>query len=73
MAPPFLTSALDGAEWSVSHTGCFTQGKTRRYLLDEKLGGSQGRSGSNGKYKNLPLPGIEPRSEKVTGGCKIKY
>jgi hypothetical protein len=26
MAPPFLTSALDGGEWSASHPGRFTRG-----------------------------------------------
>jgi hypothetical protein len=24
IAPPFLTSALDGGEWSISSPGCFT-------------------------------------------------
>jgi hypothetical protein len=27
MAPPLLTSALDGGEWSVSHPGRFTLGE----------------------------------------------
>jgi hypothetical protein len=28
VAPPFLTSALDEAEWSASHRGRFTPGET---------------------------------------------
>jgi hypothetical protein len=27
LAPPFLTSALDGVEWSVSRSGYFTSGE----------------------------------------------
>jgi hypothetical protein len=27
IAPPFLTLALDGGEWSVSHSGHFTPGE----------------------------------------------
>jgi hypothetical protein len=27
IAPPFLTSALDGGEWSASRLGCFTSGQ----------------------------------------------
>jgi hypothetical protein len=26
IVPPFLTSALDGGEWSASHLGCFSPG-----------------------------------------------
>jgi hypothetical protein len=33
MAPPFLTSALDGGEWSVSHPGLFiTRGESPQYV-----------------------------------------
>jgi hypothetical protein len=41
----FLTSALDGGEWSTSRSGRFTPGKETRYLLNRRLGGSQRRSG----------------------------
>jgi hypothetical protein len=38
----FLTSALDGGEWSASRPGRFTpQGKSPRYPLDRRLGGPQ--------------------------------
>jgi hypothetical protein len=53
----FLTSALDGGEWSVSRP----QGKSPWYPLDRRLGGPQGRSGRGGEEKNSQLPpGIEP-------------
>jgi hypothetical protein len=34
----FLTTALDGAEWSASHVGCFTLGKraSSPYSLDRR-------------------------------------
>jgi hypothetical protein len=45
----FLTSALDGGEWSASRPGRFTpQGKSPSYPLDRRLGGPQGRSGRGG-------------------------
>jgi len=35
----------------------------RRFTLDRRLGGHQGRSGRGGEGKKpLPLPGVEPRS-----------
>jgi hypothetical protein len=62
----FLTSAVDGGEWSASRPGHFIpRGKNPRYPLDRMLGGSQSPSGRNGgreKIPSLPLPGIEPRS-----------
>jgi hypothetical protein len=52
----FLTSALDGGEWSVSGP----QGKIPWYPLDRKLGGPQSRSGRCGEEKNSqPLTGPE--------------
>jgi hypothetical protein len=39
IAPPFLTSVLDGGEWSASRLGRFTPGKIPKYPLDRKLGG----------------------------------
>jgi hypothetical protein len=62
IAPPFLTSALHGAEWSTSRPGpSILEEKSPRYPLDRRLGGPQSRSGRCGVDKNtLPLPGIEP-------------
>jgi hypothetical protein len=46
----FLTSVLDGGEWSVSLLGRFTpSGKSPFSPLDRRLGGPQSRSGY-GKY-----------------------
>jgi hypothetical protein len=59
--PLILDSALDGGEWLASRPGRFTQGKSRRYPLDRRLGGIQSRSGHGGEEKNSkPLSGIEP-------------
>lgn len=57
MAPPFLTLALDGVEWSDSHSGSFIP----REIATSTHGGSQNRSGQLGEEKNLfPLSGIYP-------------
>jgi hypothetical protein len=50
----FLTSALDGGEWSASRPGRFIpQVKSTWYSLDRRLGGPQSRSGhSGGEEKN---------------------
>jgi hypothetical protein len=46
---PFLTSALDGGEWSASRPGrALPPGKEPRYPLDRRLGGPQSRSGCRG-------------------------
>jgi hypothetical protein len=50
IAPTFLSSALDGGEWSASRT---------LYPLDRMLGGPQSRSGSCGNEKNHALPEFE--------------
>jgi hypothetical protein len=51
----FLTSALDGVEWSASTPGRFTW-----YLLDRKLSGSQSRSERCSEEKNSQaLPALE--------------
>jgi hypothetical protein len=43
IAPPHLTSALDGGEWSASRPGRFNSGEiTPRYPLDRRLGGLVG-------------------------------
>jgi hypothetical protein len=58
IAPPFLTSALDGDEWSASRPGRFTlRGNCPRYPLDRRLGGPQSRSGHYGEEKNLTPAG----------------
>jgi len=38
----FLTSALDGTEWLISHPGYFTPAKEPWYPLHRKPGGPQG-------------------------------
>ena len=40
----FLFSALDGNQWSASCHGHFTTGKSTRYALSKRLGGSHNRS-----------------------------
>jgi hypothetical protein len=56
----FLTSALDGGEWSTSRLGRFTPGKECQYPSSRRLGGSQGRSGQFTEEKNqLPFPRFE--------------
>jgi hypothetical protein len=59
----FLTSALDGGEWSASQPGRFTPGEySSRFPLDRMWGGLQNRSGHGGAEKNSkPQPGIELR------------
>jgi hypothetical protein len=61
IAPPFLTSVLDGGEWSTSRHRRFTPGEIiSRHLLDRRLGGSQNRSGRCDEEKNLSMPELEP-------------
>jgi hypothetical protein len=43
IAPQFLTLALDGVEWSVSHTALCLRGKSLRYPLDRMLRRPQSR------------------------------
>jgi hypothetical protein len=64
----FLTSAIDGGEWSASRTSRFTpRGKNPLYPLDRKLGGPQSRSGHGGEEKDFqPLPGLEPPTIQST-------
>ena len=47
----FLNWAPDGDEWSCLHLSRFTPGKERRYLLNRRLGGPQGRPGLSGEEK----------------------
>jgi hypothetical protein len=55
----FLTSALNGGEWSASRPGrALAPGKDPRYPLDKRLVGPQSGSGHRGCRKNpLPRPG----------------
>jgi hypothetical protein len=65
IAPQFLTSTLDGGEWSASLSGRFTPGD--RDPGTYCIGGWMGpRSSLNAMEdtKLLPMPGIEPRSSK---------
>jgi hypothetical protein len=55
IASSFLTSAIDGGEYSASRPG-----KSLRYPLYGRLGGLQSGSERRGEDKNiLPLPEIE--------------
>jgi hypothetical protein len=61
IAAPFLTSALDGGEWSASCLCCFTPGETA--IGTHWIGGWVGpRTGLDAveKRKALHVPGIEP-------------
>jgi hypothetical protein len=59
MAPPFLTSAVDVGEWSVSRPGLFTpEERTPGTHWIGGWGGSQSQSGRCGKEKNLSPIGI---------------
>jgi hypothetical protein len=71
----FLTSALDGGEWSASRPGRgLPRGKDPLYTLDRRLGGPQSRSGHRSWRKNpLPMPGIEPRSTSRTVHSQTLY
>jgi hypothetical protein len=60
IAPPFLTTAVEGGEGSVSRPGrSLPPGKTQ-YPLYRRLGGPQGWSGQVRKI--WPLPGFDPQT-----------
>jgi hypothetical protein len=63
IAPPFLTSALDGGEWSASRLCRFNpEGNSPWYSLYRSLGAPQRRCGLYGEVTNLlSLSGIELR------------
>jgi hypothetical protein len=62
---PFLTSALDGGEWSSSRPSRFTRVKESRYLL-RRLAGPRTQCGRTGEDKNiLALPVSEPRTVQL--------
>jgi hypothetical protein len=60
----FLTLALDGGMWLVSHPGCFTPGE-RAAGIDWTGSQMGSTAGLEVVAKNLPLPGIEPRSSSL--------
>jgi hypothetical protein len=53
IALPFLTSVVDGGEWSVSQTGRLSRRNLTRYSLDRRSDGPQNRSGRCGEKKNI--------------------
>jgi hypothetical protein len=58
ITPPFLTSALEGGEWSASRPCRFTpEERAPRYPLDRRLAGLQSRSGRYGEEKNVAPSG----------------
>jgi hypothetical protein len=61
IAPPFLTSALDGGEWSASRPARFTSGEIapRTPLIGDWV---RPRAGLDAVEREnlLPLPGTEP-------------
>jgi hypothetical protein len=70
----FMTSLLNGGEWSASRTGhAIAQGKDPRYLLDRKLGEPHCRSGQRLEKNPLTLPEIDPQSPGRTVRRKTIY
>jgi hypothetical protein len=70
IAPPFLTSALDGGEWSDSRTGHFThKKKSPWYPLGRRMGRPQSRSRFCGEVKTYSCresnPGRPARSPSL--------
>ena len=55
---PFLTTALERAEWSAACPGRTLPPEKTRYSLYRRLGGPQGWSG---RAENLAPPGFDPR------------
>jgi hypothetical protein len=58
IVPPFLTSALNGGDWSVPPPP--PGGKSPQYPWDRRLGGPHSWLRHCGEEKNLALPGIKP-------------
>jgi hypothetical protein len=63
----FMTSTLDGDEWSASLPGpALTQEMESRYPLYRRMGGSYSRSGHRGQRKNhYPCRGSNPNHPVV--------
>jgi hypothetical protein len=51
----FLTSAVDGDEWSASRPGRFDPGKEPRYPFNRRLGGPHSWTGHNVVIKTIKL------------------
>jgi hypothetical protein len=69
----FLTSALDGGEWSAPRPCRFTPGeRVPGFPLDRRLGGPQNRSGQCGEVKILDPTGT-PNSDPsvVQTACSL--
>jgi hypothetical protein len=66
MAPLFLTSALDGSEWSASHPGCFIPRERApgTHWIGSRVGLRAGLD-TGEKRKILPVMGIEPRPSSL--------
>jgi hypothetical protein len=60
IAPPFLTSALDGSGELHTPAALPLGEEPPQYPLNKRLSGPQSRSGRCGEQKNHALPGIEP-------------
>jgi len=59
----FLTSAVDGGQWSASRTGRFTYGKEPPVPIAQEAGWGPEPVWTGGREKeSLPLPKIEPWS-----------
>jgi len=60
----FLTSALDGHEWSASRRGCFSSKERDSgvHLIGGWVGSTPGLNATVKWKKSLPLPEIESRS-----------
>jgi hypothetical protein len=70
----FLTSAVDGIDWSASRPGRLSPGKGPTFPLVRRLGGPQSRSGCGGEEKNSQLlPRIEPPTiQSVAQRCNTE-
>jgi len=67
----FLTTALEGGEWSASRPGrSLPPGKTR-YPLYRRLGGPQGRSGQVREISHPP--GFDPRTVQLVASRYTVY
>jgi hypothetical protein len=53
VAPPILTTALDGVEWLASRPGRFPLAEETLDPSDRRLGGSQSWTGRRGIEKSL--------------------
>jgi hypothetical protein len=72
IAPPFMTSVLDGGEWSASRPSCFTPGKDTPYPLDRKLGGPQSWYGHCG-LKKISSPFQESNPDRPASSPTLNY